>query len=79
VERVPVATTPIKAPRDPIQKAVTSVTSTKATQLLGVAPLKSGLPVRAMMAETIKVWKIVLMVGIAKMERAGTPLILKLR
>ncbi len=77
-ERELVAITPINIPIVPKVAAVSSVIKAKASQFWGILPSNNG-AVRAMIAETISAWKMVDNAGIERIERAGTPLILKER
>jgi hypothetical protein len=72
-------TTPIKPPRVEKVKIVSSKINTNHPQFDGTPALKKGIAVIVMMTDTRMTCTKLLNMGIVIIERAGTPLILKLR
>ena len=71
--------TPINMPRLANVKAVRNRISTKYPQCTGEPALNNGIAVNVMMTETRKMCTRLLIIGIVIIDKAGTPLILKLR
>jgi len=71
--------TPISMPRLAMVKLVTMKTSTNEPQSSGMPALKNGPAVKAIIRETRTMCTKLLNTGMETIERAGTPLILKLR
>ncbi len=72
-------TTPISIPRLAIVNADTMRIKLKYPQFTGTPALKTGPAVAVIRIETIMICTKLLKIGIVMIERAGTPLILKLR
>ena len=71
--------TPIKIPRLAMVNAVMTNTKTKYPQFVGIPALNNGPAVNVIITDTRRTCTKLLTTGMVRMERAGTPLILKLR